>query len=286
MDSVFAGKAQRFSFVIILISIIGLMTIPLFPWMGMERDQYNYDTNEFEKVTDYTLGNSGMLHISAESSSLDEIEDLDGDISMIALCFWLSLLFGVIALSGVAIYRTGRGEFFAHILLLFGILVIIFAILALVSHWSFLGHVSDFEDRINAKVTYGYNFFPLIFAVLLLIMSILYLVVVVPFSGRVLARMSGAGYGAPGPYPQYQQPQQYPQQPSYPSGQPPAQYPPQQPQYPQQPQQQPMQQPAQQPQQQAQEFKNCIRCGQVIPVYANVCQYCNQDQTQDMPPSQ
>ena len=44
------------------------------------------------------LGNSGYLHIYADSPGVsDEIEDLEGDISMIELSFWIALILGIIA---------------------------------------------------------------------------------------------------------------------------------------------------------------------------------------------
>lgn len=243
MDNVFANKVQKLSFAIIIISLIGLITVPLFPWAGIEQDRYNYETDETKTVTEYAT--FGEVQIAAESSNVpNEIEDINDDIGMIALCFWLSLFFGIIAIAGVTLFRTGKFAGTSHILLLIGAIVIIFAILALVSHLTLLGHLGDLEDEMNDdldedeyKVMFGYNFIPLIMAVFLLLISLVYLITVVPYSGRALSQMGGQRYppAAYQQYPQqpgqYQPPQQYP--PQYPQ-QPPPQYPQQPPQYPQQ----------------------------------------------------
>jgi hypothetical protein len=242
MDSLFADRAQKMAFAIIFLSIVGLFTIPLFPWFGIESETHNYETDEEVTITYYSYGNSGYLHMIAESNwGGDEIEDLDGDVSMISLCFWLTLFLGVIALGGVGLYRTGRLEGAGHILLIIGAVVIIFSIIALVSHITFFIHLEDFKDEIfeESEVLYGYNFFPLIMIILLLITSIIYLFMIVPFSVRALSQArAGMVYGPPYQYPQSQQSySQYPHQPSAYSQQQ-SSYQQQQPSYSQQSQQQ------------------------------------------------
>lgn len=244
MDRTFADRAQKIAFAIIILSIIGLFTIPLFPWFGIERETRNYDTEEDVTIIQYTYGNSGYLHMIAESNwGGDEVEDLDGDVSMISLCFWLSLFLGVIALGGVALYRTGRLEGAGHLLLIIGAVVIIFSIIAMVSHITFFIHLEDFQDETfeESEVLYGYNFFPLIMIILLLITSMIYLAKIVPFSARALSQTRGGiGYGALYQYPQSQQLySQYPQQPSAYTQQSPQQY--------QQPYSQPQSKPSQLP---------------------------------------
>jgi glucan phosphoethanolaminetransferase (alkaline phosphatase superfamily) len=252
MDRNFADRAQKLTLAIVVLSIIGLITIPLFPWFGIESEARNYDTEEDVTITYYTYGNSGYLHMIAESNwGGDEIEDLDGDVSMISLCLWISLFLGVIALGGVALYRTGRLEGAGHLLLLIGAIVIIFSIIAMVSHITFFIHLEDFKDETieGSEVIYGYNFFPLIMIILLLITSLIYIAMIVPFSARALSQTRGVmGYGAPYQYPQSQQPySQYTQQPStyqQPSQQ---QYQQQPPQQYQKPYAQPQSKPSQQP---------------------------------------
>ncbi|UCE36650.1 MAG: hypothetical protein JSW00_14200 [Thermoplasmata archaeon] len=194
-----------------------MFTIPLFPWFGLKSDDTHSDTGEKVTVIEYTYGNSGYLHMLAESSFLfsdveDEIEDLDGDVSMISLCFWLSLFFGIIAIGGVALYRTGKAQGTAHVMLLIGSIIIVFCIIALISHVTFFIHLGDFEDEFSddSEITYGYNYFPLIFLIILLLASIAYIAIVVPFSKRALSQMTyGGGYADQYQYPKYQQ--QYPQ---------------------------------------------------------------------------
>jgi hypothetical protein len=219
MDNDFADKAQKIAFTIISISVIGLFTIPLFPWFGIEHDVYNWDTDEEIRVTDYGAGHSGYLHIFADMPSVpDEVENLDRDITVISICFWLSLILGVCALGGVALYRTGTYEAMAHALLIIGAFVIVLSLLAMIFHFAFFIDLGALEDEVGEgnEVHYGYNFFPLIFIILLFITSLLYLIRIVPFSRRSLSSaMSRVGYAVSGQYPQIQQSySQYPQQPS------------------------------------------------------------------------
>jgi DNA-directed RNA polymerase subunit RPC12/RpoP len=254
-DNLFADKAQKITFAIVILSIIGLFTIPLFPWFGIESESYNYDNDEKVTITHYTYGNSGYLHMLAESENSfleidDEIKDLDGDVSMISLCFWLTLFFGVIALGGVALYKTGKNEGIAHTLILIGSIIIIFIILAMISHLTFFIHLGELGDEVSedTEVLYGYNFFPLIFLILLFIASIVYLARIVPFSARALSQTrERMVYGPPYQYPQSQQSySQYTQQPSeYQQQQ--SIYPPQSPQQYQQPYSQPQSKPSQLP---------------------------------------
>ncbi len=233
MDEIFAKKTRKIVLLMILMSLIGVITIPLFPWFGVENEGYNYETDEEVTVTSYT--NSGYLHIYADTPGTpDEVEDLDGDIRMIELSFWIALILGIIALAGLTLYRTGRMDGVAHLLLLIAALIIVFSILALVSHFSLMGHLDDLENETDTKISYGYNYIPLIAAIMLLVFAIIYLAIVVPFSGKAVSQMGGGPKYGP-PYQQY--PPQYPQQPpQYPQQQyqpPPQQYPPQSPpQYP------------------------------------------------------
>lgn len=201
----------------IIISVIGLITIPLFPWFGIEDERDHNETDEEITVVRYTYGNSRYLHMIADIPSRENVyEDLDGDISMISICFWMSLFFGIIAIGGVLIYRTGRAEGFAHIMLLIGAVVIVFSILALISHALFIVHLRELEEEMSGgfilssrddRVVYGYNFIPLIMSIFLLIISIFYLIRIVPYSGKMVswAARKPRYVGQP-MFPQYQQP--------------------------------------------------------------------------------
>ena len=158
-------------------------------------------------------------------------------------------------------YRTGRSPGSAHILLLIGAVVLIFAIIAMIFHGLFFLHLLELEDEYgDRKIIYGYNIGPLIMSICLLITSFYYLSRIVPYSRKALSPMAGyAGYGVPPPYPQYQQTPEYQQQYQQPYPQP---YPQQ---YPQQPMQQPPQQLPQQPMQQPMNVV-CPNCGYEITV--------------------
>jgi ribosomal protein S27E len=191
MDELFVRTAEKLASTIIVLSFIGLITIPLFPWFGLEQELHNWETDEQATVVTYSYGNSRFLHaISDLPYGNDEFENLDSDISMISICFWITLFLGIIAIGGTVIYRTGRLEGYAHIMLLAGSITIIFSILILIYHALFVIHLGELEDRMEDRVIYGYNFFPLVMSIPLSIMSVFYLVRVAPFSARMLSWMT------------------------------------------------------------------------------------------------
>ncbi|MCG2825431.1 MAG: hypothetical protein L6265_02420 [Thermoplasmatales archaeon] len=193
MDQIFAAKAQKIITIIILVSIIGLVTMPLFPWMSYEHKTYNSD-GERVSVTTY-LSEEDIHTASKASGSSRETRNLDGDIGMIGLSLWLALIFGIIALIGITVYRAGGwGISIGSLLLLISVIVIVFAILALVYNGIFFGDVGNHERAVNKYLSEGekykemffYNYIPMIMSIILLIASLAYLAVIVPFSVRTL----------------------------------------------------------------------------------------------------
>jgi len=193
MDQIFAAKAQKIITIIILVSVIGLVTMPLFPWMSCEHKTYNSD-GEKVSVTEY-ICEEDIRTASKASGSNRETRNLDGDIGMIGLSFWLALIFGIIALIGITVYRAGGwGISIGSLLLLIGVIVIVFAILALVYSGIFFGDVGNHEQALNKyqsggekyKEMFFYNYIPMIMSIILLIASLAYLAVIVPFSVRTL----------------------------------------------------------------------------------------------------
>lgn len=228
MDQRFANTTRTMLFIIFFTSVVGLITMPLFPWISSE--------TEWGGETHTSYISEGDIHIASEQTgSSKEIRNLDGDLGMIGISFWLSLIFGIIALVGLAVYRAGgRIASIGHILLLIGAVVIVFAILAVVYHGLFIMDLGELEETMGTSYSmlFFYNYIPAIMAVILLIASIIYLAVVVPFSARALfayrPRYPPQPYPPPPQYPQQPVPPEYQQYP--PEQQPPSQ-PPQPPKY-------------------------------------------------------
>lgn len=178
MDRYFAARAQKFVYMVIIVSIIGLSTTPLLPWLAVEYQGGN---------TDYLT----KAHISANATAIGApaaYENLDKDLNVLSTSFWLALIFGIVALAGLAIYRSGMITIVGHILMLIACIMVVFGILAITSHWGLITHVDDLNDHLQiiggGTCMYRYNYIPLIMGVLLLIGTIGYLTVVAPYCGK------------------------------------------------------------------------------------------------------
>jgi len=185
-------KSQKIIWLILLVSVLGLAFMPLLPWIatGNVNTLYIFDTS---------------IHDSAKSiSASDEIKACNTDLFVIGLAFTLSLIFGIIALIGLYMVKSG-GRYMSKVgcaLLLTGIALIIFGILSVVFHGLF------FKDAnaITGDTKFFYNYIPLIFSIILLISTIMYVAIVVPNAVRSLLPSRPM-------YPPTQQPYQQPQPP-------------------------------------------------------------------------
>lgn len=182
MDKDSMRKTQKLAWLMIISCIIGLVFMPLFPW------------------TSSTIGGTTIYSFEGGMAMFDPF---DGDISLITLSFYLGLIFSIIALIGVMIYKTGRSMVGSRIVLIIGCVTILFSVLILFGHWNLLSHIDELAKNSGISISYGYNYIPLILGIVLMIGSILYTVTVVP----VLTRQKQAAFVA-SPQPMAR-PQQY-----------------------------------------------------------------------------
>lgn len=202
---VYTNKMSKIALLFIVFSIIGFITIPVLSFMNLEYKQsINVDeiSQNYEVTTFY---NDGMIHIDAERGSGDEIddlkEDLEWNISLISWMLLLTLIFCIIIILGILFYSVGRLSIGAHLFISLGILILIFAILGVIGYGlvgSVIGEIDkEYQQMstVGSEDTYfeqewhavmGSNFIPLIMAIIILIISILYIRTVWPFSVAIL----------------------------------------------------------------------------------------------------
>jgi hypothetical protein len=191
MNDPFADQVRKFTLIMVLVSIIALIFMPLLPWTsisakGIDKTQWYYE---------------GMLIQSGESEedsntdskTIDATIGLKNNLGLIGLSFWLTILFGIIIIIGIGIYKMGQKyQLFGHIFFLTGIAILIFGILSLIGHVWFIGNVGTLSDEAGKNVDYvfSFNYIPLIMSIILLIISIIYTIKVVPASIAFMGSLS------------------------------------------------------------------------------------------------
>lgn len=295
MNDPFIGKVNKLTFFMIILCILGLLFMPLFPWISTEVSKETYYAHEGDLIR-------GRKSMEDAKDSLDDASDyvkdtdeykdakdlvnaglgLIDNISGVGFYFWLALIFAIIVFIGVGIYKMGQKyQLFGHLLFLSSILVLIFSILITLNHVFLLGNIGTYNDKIkdfqgiggyfgtslfSGEITFSFNYIPLIMGILLLIISLIFVIKILPFSLRSVTATSRQN--RPSGYQQQSYGGPYQQQ-----GQPPQQMPAQTP--PPQPKQQPSPPPQQQPpEQKTGDIKFCPGCGTKIEGKIKFCPKC------------
>ncbi len=266
MIDYFIAKVRKFTMIMIIVSLLALIFMPLLPWVSMSAG----DTTNWMGEGEIDIGAETADSATQKSDFQKAQIGMRGNLGLIGLSFWMTILFGIIIMMGIGIYNMGQKyRLFSHIIFLIGIMFLIFAILIVISHVWFLGNVGTLSDEAGKNVDYAFsfNYLPLIMGVILLIISIMYTIQIFPASLRAITSHSRQS--------QMRYYQQGPQQPGFQQG------PPQQMQQtsPPQPTQQPPQPQTQQkpPQPQGQKqgaAKFCPTCGTKISGNPKFCPKC------------
>jgi hypothetical protein len=204
MDPMFIKKTNGLIRIIIIATVIGLITIPIFPWImaPFEGESSAYISEGFIEIAK----NGGY-----GGSSSSEIKIVSDDLGFIGLSFWLVLLFGVISLIGIMIAKIkSRWSFIPSILLLLiGCMTILFSVFIVYGHWNFFTHVNEFSEGGISTGIFGFNYIPLVMGIILLISSISYTAKVVSFSAYSIPNyMNQQQTNAEAQYSQYQKSRQ------------------------------------------------------------------------------
>jgi ABC-type multidrug transport system fused ATPase/permease subunit len=203
-------NSQRFAMLFIFLSIIGLVFMPLFPWIttstgddsiflheddvmfnGEIADDLEDDLREYRSQKKYLSSYNKNYYsyddgLDETADFLDAMIGLKDNLSGIGLFFWLGLFFSILVLIGVEIFNLGnKYHVFGNILLLLGVIVLIASVLIILNHAFFvsnIGEISEFYEDLPAgdEINFGFNYFPLLAGIFLLLTSLLYTLFVFP----------------------------------------------------------------------------------------------------------
>lgn len=215
----YSKKLSKFALILVIISFLGLVTVPILSFMEVEyKREINLDSTAEEYIGDYTTGdfeyksifNDGLIHVSAESGSGDRfddiIEDLDWNITLIAWSLALMLIISILVIIGIMFYNLGRYPKGSHLLITLGCLSLIFAIIIFIGYGLVamcVGEIdSEFEESlrdsgggsfdgsgtisIEWNANLGANFIPLIMGIIILSIFFLYIRNIWPVSMAIV----------------------------------------------------------------------------------------------------
>jgi len=227
---------------LLILTVLALIFIPLFPYFGMTSEQEkwsdDYDSEpEKVKITDFSYGSPFILEVAGGylTSSYSNISD---DLWAISTLTWLSLIFLSLGFIGLAIFTMNRWKFaYVTLFLIAAIGILLLAIITVAYHGLMIKDIYEFQNEINDggfysdsgnEIIYAYNYFPFIFSLLILIISIFFLIGVVRLSKETyldyMRNQRPFPYVPPShtePYPQRQPRSAQPSVPPPPTQQPP-----------------------------------------------------------------
>lgn len=202
---------KRMLLIMLYLTIIALFFIPLLPYFGItgerekQSDNYNEEPDKIE-VTDFTIGNPFYLEVVSSYGFYNDYENINDDLWAISAMTWLTLIFLILGFIGLAIHSMNRWRIvYISLFIIAAISVLIFSILILTFHGLMIKDIFKYgSDELSgdAKIFFGYNYFPFIMAILMLVFSILFLSFIIKYSRPVIIAMLARGrmYGYQ-PYP-------------------------------------------------------------------------------------
>lgn len=235
MNGEFIHKVNRLTWLMIIFCLIGLIFMPLFPWISTEMGDETYymdegtvlDGREYAKDAKKTLNTA-----TSSQKETDEYKDakslIDATLGMIdniggiGVFFWLSLLFTIILLVGVMIFNIGQKyQIIGNIMFIMSIFVLIFSLMIVLNHAFLIMNIGTINDKIDDlgstmgylgiglfsnEISYSFNYIPFIMGILLLIISIMFVVSVVPTAMRSFSSRRPRPTAHQGGYPPQHQP--------------------------------------------------------------------------------
>jgi ribosomal protein S27E len=169
-------KAARLSLLIIFLSIIGLILVSLLPWISVAEDGAVKQNLHF---------NYEMM----QKSNNKQIKNLTTNLYIINISFWILTILGIISFIGVTIYASNVDSRIGLILLASYCASLIFSILIVFLNWIIIKTVEESNTISASTIIFTpikYAYIPLVVGILLLISSIRYTWVILPYSIKEL----------------------------------------------------------------------------------------------------
>jgi hypothetical protein len=200
--------AHRLVLALIVLAVVGLITVPLTPWVKVNPD--DEDMGDFYQ-------DEGLITAQADAGGAGQaaMHDAARDIRYTSGFFWLALVFSFVAVMALALKALGAYRWLVGGVTLSGAMLFLFPLFGLLSQVGFMGHTKDVEIALaEGDVTFA-AYAPLVLAVVLLLAALVHLAFV--------ARALVGGPRTPPPPPP---PPPQPAAPAYPQWQQPAAAPP------------------------------------------------------------
>lgn len=179
----FTEYTYKILWVVIFISIIGLVISPLLPWIEISYTKISAQNPEGTEV------NKKRSHIYIKfgeynDTETEKLEAIENDIEMINIGLLLSLIFSMIGLLGVVLFRTGKNEKLSLILMLISVGILVFSLITIGYHIPLQGDIESLNTLYGDDMTVSrsFNYAPLVAGISTLICSIIYMIVLLPFA--------------------------------------------------------------------------------------------------------
>jgi len=195
-------RAKLFAWVLILLSVLGLLFMPLFPWVtSVDEDagttEYASEAMVYGWVSMFYADFAGYSDFLSEGmrqgldlafGAVSPLFGLTDALQLMSWSLWLTILFAIIIIVGLALYKLEkRYETLSHLFLMMGGVSILFSLLILIGHIQFFMHLNALANPAKgvtmpysisfdfSNAYFGYNYVPLLIGILLVIVSSMYL---------------------------------------------------------------------------------------------------------------
>ena len=163
-----AKKMVGLTIWIIFLSIIGLILISFLPWVSVTEDDWIKEDLYF---------NFEMI----KQSDNEQISIFANELNFMSLLFWVLIILGFLTLIGIIIHAFVKTMPTLIIFLILGIITLIISILVFYLQFTFIRNIGNIDNTSLAALApyFHYAYIPLIFSLVLLILSTRYAVVVI-----------------------------------------------------------------------------------------------------------
>lgn len=182
MNLKFVRRAKKLTTLVIVSSILVLTLISILPCISVIETTSSGDT-----LVVYNIA-------KMEKSTDQQVNSIRENLELINICFWITAIFGMISLVGTIIYITEKYGSLAQLMMVIGCATIIFSILGTFLLWMLIKNIDSIASISaaaafqNSLVTIKYAYFPLMVGAISAIGSAFYVIIVVLFSIKRVAR--------------------------------------------------------------------------------------------------
>jgi len=189
LPSLTGPLAQRVVLAIAVLAIAGIVAVPITPWARyVPEDSEDSDMKPF-------FQDEGLIHGRADVSGTGQTEAhaMDKDIRHASACFWLALVFSVVAMMAIALDGLGAPRAAVTGVRLAASMAFLFPLLGLLAIVGFMGSLNDIEIAMASGDMQFMAYAPVIIAFVLLMAALVYLAI----TARGLRGGQRAAYAAP-----------------------------------------------------------------------------------------